>query len=146
MGNVSMKPKFIKKVFIRAQSADPSPPLGTVLGNLGVNTVSFCTTFNLATKTIPTYFLLKVTINIFENKTTSFLVNLPSTGYFLGLLKIDVTRKVRIADKIQDKIVSCIKINEVAKLAKFKFPFLSLKLAIFIIFGSVKAMNLTLIK
>lgn len=34
--------KYTKKIFIRAQSADPSPPLGTVLGNLGVQTSNFC--------------------------------------------------------------------------------------------------------
>jgi ribosomal protein L11 len=37
-----MGSKYIKKIFIRAASADPSPPLGTVLGNLGVQTTLFC--------------------------------------------------------------------------------------------------------
>jgi len=98
----------IKAIFIRANMADPSPPLGTVLGNLGVNTVLFCTAFNSLTKTLPNYFLLKVKIMIFENKTTSFEVDLPSTGYILSLLKIEKILKVLIAGKIQDKIIYCI--------------------------------------
>lgn len=67
--------KHVKKIYLRAQSADPAPPLGTVLGNLGVNTNTFCTAFNLFTKQLPAYFSLKVTIYIFENRTTLFLLH-----------------------------------------------------------------------
>lgn len=40
-------------LFLRAQSVDSGPPLGTILGNLGVNTVKFCKDFNEFTKDIP---------------------------------------------------------------------------------------------
>lgn len=33
--------KHIKKIYISSQSADPSPPLGTILGNLGVIQILF---------------------------------------------------------------------------------------------------------
>jgi ribosomal protein L11 len=33
--------KHIKKIYLRSQSADPAPPLGTVLGNLGVIQILF---------------------------------------------------------------------------------------------------------
>jgi ribosomal protein L11 len=121
-----LAPKYIKKIFIRAQSADPSPPLGTVLGNLGVTTSNFCTSFNLFTKQLPLYFLLKVTISIFENKSTSFTVDLPSTGYFLTLLKFDHVIKVRVFDRLHDKTIQCIKLGELLKLARLKFPNLPL--------------------
>ena len=44
--------KDFKKVsiYLRAQMAESGPPLGTVLGNLGVNTVKFCKEFNDFTK------------------------------------------------------------------------------------------------
>ena len=29
-------------LFVRSQMADSGPPLGTVLGNLGINAVKFC--------------------------------------------------------------------------------------------------------
>jgi len=89
-----LKPAYIKKITIRAQGADPAPPLGTVLGNLGVNTVSFCTAFNLFTKNIPTYFLLKTTIFIYDNRSTSFTIKAPSTGYFLSLLRFEKLLKI----------------------------------------------------
>lgn len=139
-------PKYIKKIFIHAQSADPSPPLGTVLGNLGVTTSNFCTSFNLFTKQLPVYFLLKVTISIFENKSTTFTVDLPSTGYFLSLLKFNHIIKVRVFDRLHDKTIQCVKLVELLKLARLKFPQLPLDQSFFIIWGSVKAMNLYVIR
>jgi ribosomal protein L11 len=102
--------KYIKKIFIRAASADPSPPLGTVLGNLGVQTTIFCNSFNLFTKSLPVYLLLKVTISIYDNKSTTFTIELPSTGYFLSLLKFEKIIKIQVFDRYQDKNISCIKV------------------------------------
>jgi large subunit ribosomal protein L11 len=88
--------KYLKRILIISQKADPSPPLGTVLGNLGVNTTAFCKEFNSFTKELPDYFLLKVFIKIYDNRSIKFSVKLPTTGYILNLLKIeqDMTKKV----------------------------------------------------
>lgn len=63
---IDLNYRFKKQNFIQSQKADPSPPLGTVLGNLGVNTVNFCTKFNSFTEKLPFYFLLKVLIYIYD--------------------------------------------------------------------------------
>jgi hypothetical protein len=76
---------------------------------------------------------LKVTIFIFDNKSTTFTIDLPSTGYFLSLLKFEKIIKIQIADRYQDKTIFCIKLSEVLKLAIFKFPYLSLDKAILIL-------------
>lgn len=72
--------KHIKKIYILSQKADPAPPLGTVLGNLGVNTSNSCTQFNAYTKNLPTYFKLSVLINIFENRNFEFFISPPALG------------------------------------------------------------------
>ena len=77
----------LKILSIRSQFADPSPPLRTILGNLGVNTISFCNSFNTYTKNLPDYFTLKVLINISINRTFTFQIFLPSMGSILNLLK-----------------------------------------------------------
>jgi ribosomal protein L11 len=41
-----MEAKYIINIIIRSKSAESGPPLGTVLGNLGVNTVKFVKEFN----------------------------------------------------------------------------------------------------
>lgn len=50
------------EVFLKAKSADPGPPLGTVLGNLGVNTLNFCKDFNNFTNNLESYFVIKTQI------------------------------------------------------------------------------------
>jgi large subunit ribosomal protein L11 len=137
--------KHIKKIYIMSQSADPSPPLGTVLGNLGVNTNTFCTSFNSFTKNLPNYFSLKVIIYVLENRTTSFAVSLSSIGYILTLLKFAKSIKVRVFDRVHDKIFFCVTVFSLLKLAKFKFPHSSLKKSFPVVLGSVKSMNLRLV-
>lgn len=139
-------PKHIKNIFLRSQSAEPAPPLGTILGNLGVNTTTFCTNFNLFTKNIPIYFLLKVKISIYENRSTSFVIDLPSTCYFLNLLKFEKIIKVWVFDRFNDKTIWCVKLYEILKLTKLKFPELPLNQSFFIILGSIKSMNIYILK
>jgi len=45
-----LEAKFIKKCYLMSHNAEPIPPLGTILGNLGVNTMKFCEEFNFFTK------------------------------------------------------------------------------------------------
>jgi large subunit ribosomal protein L11 len=78
----SIDPNYKKSVqfFINAQEASPGPPVGTVLGNTGINTAKFADAFNTYTSGLPTYFALKVTVYIYENASFAFEVNSPSTG------------------------------------------------------------------
>jgi len=137
--------KYTKKLYVLSQGAEPSPPLGTVLGNLGVNTNTFCTSFNTFTKNLPSYLSLKVTIYILENRATSFVVQLPSVGYILGLLKFKKSIKLRSVGGSPEKTVFCVKVYSLLKLAKLKFPYNDLKKSLSIILGCVKSMNLTVV-
>lgn len=137
--------KLIKKNFIFAGIADPAPPLGTVLGNVGVNTTNFCNQFNIYTKNLPSYFRLKVEIKILVNNNCLFSVQAPSTSYFLNMLKFDKMIKVRVHDRFNEKTISCIGITQLVKLAQFKFEQLSLHQAMRIIQGTLKSMNIMII-
>jgi len=70
-------------IYIRANTAESGPPLGTTLGNIGVNTIKFCKEFNEYTKDLPSYFLLKVNIFIKKNKFFKFKVNFPFIRFFI---------------------------------------------------------------
>ena len=106
-------------LFIKAQSAESGPPLGTILGNLGVNTVKFCKDFNEFTKDLPNYFKLYVNIFINENKSFTYNVKLPPVGYLLFLLK--KTKDIILNNgTIEQK--NFISISDLFKLAKFKHP------------------------
>lgn len=134
--------KHVIDVYLRAASADSGPPLGTILGNLGINTSKFCKDFNEFTKNLPTYFIVRVRIFIFENRTFSFMVLAPSTTYLINILKFQKTIEVWNFDRLNKKIISCIKLEDLLKLSIFKFSHLNIKAALFIIWSTVYSCGL----
>ena len=134
-----MDTKFKIIIYIRANSAEAGPPLGTTLGNIGVNALKFCKEFNEFTQELPTYFLLKVEINIIENKSYSFIISLPSIGYFISLLK-----KEEVFKDINGYIYTILYIDsdDIFKLAKFILPKYPLQLAMKIVSGTLLSGNI----
>jgi len=114
--------KYIKTCYLLSNSVEPVPPIGTILGNLGVNTVKFCEEFNKKTENLPKYFLVKTEIYITENRTFKFKIKLPTICTFINLLKFERTIKIKVHDRYNDKIINCIKLKDVIQLALFKFP------------------------
>lgn len=55
--------KFLS-FFLKANSATVSPPLSSILGNLGLNTSNFCKEFNKLTEDLAVYLVLKVYIKV----------------------------------------------------------------------------------
>jgi ribosomal protein L11 len=107
-------------ITLNSQSAEAAPPLGTVLGNLGVNAIKFSKDFNEFTKDLPSYLKLRVEIFVYENKSVTFSTRMPTTGFILSLLR----------DYSSDNSIS---LDEVVKLAKFKLPYLPLEKSVPII-------------
>lgn len=138
---MSSELKHKVSIYIFANSAESGPPLGTVLGNLGVNTVKFCKEFNEFTNGLPSYFLLGVSISIFEDRTYKFSITLPPIGYIISLLKFERTIKKNGRDAIEH----CIYVDDIIKLALFKFPNYSMKRSFSIVLGTVKSAGLSVI-
>lgn len=126
-------------LYIKAGQAESGPPLGTILGNIGVQTVKFCKEFNDFTKDLPSYFILKVKIFILENKNFTFTVEMPSVGYIISLLKKEEKIKKKNGE---DALLYYIKFEDLVKLAKFKFPNFTLSRSIKIIKGSLYSSNI----
>ncbi len=138
---MSSELKHFITIYVYSNNAEAGPPLGTVLGNLGVNAVKFCKEFNEFTSELPSYFLLGVSISIFEDRSYKFFVKSPSIGYIISLLKFE-----RIVKKNgRDFTEHCVFFDDMIKLALFKFPNYSVKRSFPIILGTVKSSNLTVI-
>ena len=138
--NISLdKLKHKLVLFIYAGSAESGPPLGTVLGNLGVNTVKFCKQFNEYTEKLPTYLKLRVTVYVFDNLSFDFSIQAPSTGHLISSVKIERT----IGSS--SKKLSYVTLEDMLKLSLFKFPEKSLKESFPIIWGTVKSSKLNIL-
>lgn len=129
-----MKQQTILTLYIRAGKAITGPPLGTILGNIGVATVKFVKEFNEFTNALPDYFLLGVRIVVSENKSFTFTVKMPSVGFILSLLK-----KEEIIKDIHGITTTThyILLEDFIKLCKFKFPAYDLKKAAKMLHGTL---------
>jgi large subunit ribosomal protein L11 len=129
-------------IYILAQGADAAPPLGTVLGNLGVNSITFCKDFNTATADLPNYFTLSVRILVFSNKSYKFSIEGLPLSPLLNLLAFE--RKALVKSK--SILQRCISKQNAIQLAMFALPQLPLEKSFPIILGTVKACGLTVVK
>ncbi|HIH2763664.1 MAG TPA: 50S ribosomal protein L11 [Candidatus Azoamicus sp.] len=81
------------KVMLKAQEANPSPPVGPVLGSKGVNIMKFCNEFNSKSKEIKMLekgTLVSVLINVYSDKSFDFIIKYTPTSVLLkSLVKID---------------------------------------------------------
>lgn len=137
--------KYCKKCFLISQKAEALPPLGTILGNIGVNTIKFCDEFNSKTINLPNYITLKVIIYIYENKTFKFSIEKPSISHLMNILKF--VKKVKIFNKnyLIEQNLYCIHLKDLVQLAIFKFPNENLKKIVPILWGTAKSIGLFIV-
>ena len=64
------------KLQIAATKANPSPPVGTALGQQGVNIMEFCKAFNEKTKDMDGY-NIPVVITVYADKSFTFITKQP---------------------------------------------------------------------
>ena len=62
----------ILKLQIPAGAANPSPPVGPALGQVGVNIMDFCNAFNAETQSMEKGLPLPVVITVYEDKSFTF--------------------------------------------------------------------------
>ena len=132
--------KIVKlELYIKANGAESGPPLGTTLGNIGVNTIKFCKEFNDYTQDLPNYFLLKVNITVNENRSFIFSINLPSIGFLISLLKKE---EILIDSSGTNYSIYYIILEDFLKLCKFIFPNYRLEDSSKIVKGTLLSSNI----
>src|SRR5207244_1762586 len=72
----------VVKLEIRAGQATPAPPVGTALGQHGVNIMEFCRQYNEATQD-QTGQVIPVELTIYEDRTFSFVTKQPPAAELL---------------------------------------------------------------
>jgi len=70
------------KLQLPAGQANPAPPVGTALGQHGVNIMGFCKEFNAATKE-QAGLIIPVVISVFQDKSFTFILKSPPAAVLL---------------------------------------------------------------
>src|SRR5207247_4881325 len=76
------KVQAVVKLQIRAGQAPPAPPVGTALGQHGVNIMEFCRQYNEATQAQMGQ-VVPVELTIYEDRTFSFITKQPPAAELL---------------------------------------------------------------
>lgn len=132
--------KTILKLEIKGAQADPSPPLGPILGQNGINIGEFVKRFNEMTKDKAGY-LLNTEVIIYDDRSFDIKVKTPKTSDLIKkMAKIE-----KGAKQTKRETVAKLRKSQLLEIAKIKLPDLNtndLQKAVKIIEGTAKNMGI----
>ena len=131
----------VVRLQIPAGKANPSPPVGPALGQVGLNIMEFCNAFNAKTAEAEPGILIPVVINVYRDKTFTFITKTPPASTLLrkaaGIAKGSGQPNTEKVGKINQK--------QLEEIATIKAPDLNsneMEAAMKIIAGTAKSMGL----
>ena len=71
------------KLQVKAQEANPSPPVGPALGQHGVNIMEFCKAFNAQTQAVEKGLPIPVVITVYSDRSFTFVMKTPPASILL---------------------------------------------------------------
>jgi len=142
-----MEKEIIKtfSIFLRSGKVEAGPPLSTILGNFGINTVKFVKEYNEFTKELPDYFLLVVIINVYNDKSYNFFLQEPSISLLLRLLSFNKDFLVKGSGGYRPFKYNVITLYDVYLISFFKFGYCD-DFTLRKIIGTIQSMDLNVIK
>ena len=128
------------KLQVPACKANPSPPIGPALGQLGLNIMEFCKAFNAQTQGMEPGLPLPVVITAFADKSFTFIIKTPpATTLIKKSIKLDKGSPVPNKQKV-GKITRA-QLEEIAKTKMKDMNAASIDAAVRTIAGSARSMG-----
>ena len=130
------------KINIPAGKATPAPPVGTVLGPVGINRGDFCTKYNDATRD-KMGDVLPVVISVYADKSFDFVIKTPPASF---LLKKYAKIQKGGANGSKDSVATITK-DQLREIAEIKLPDLNaydVEAAMKIVAGTAKNMGINI--
>ncbi len=112
---MAKKVSRVIKLQIPAGRANPSPPVGTVLGPAGVNLMDFCNKYNEATKD-KMGDIIPVEITVYEDKSFTFVLKTPPVS---DLLK-KAANITKGSTKGKKEVIAKVSKEDIKKIAEIK--------------------------
>jgi large subunit ribosomal protein L11 len=137
---VAKKIKAIIKLQIPAGKANPAPPVGSALGQHGVNIMAFCKEYNERTAS-QAGSIIPAEITIFEDRSFTFITKMPPAA---DLLKKALGIEKGSGDSGREKIgkLSREKLREIAQIKAKDLSATSIEGAERIIEGTARSMGI----
>lgn len=142
-----MLKKIIKKIKIekiKGGLANPSPPIGPILGSSGVNIMDFCKKFNFRTQEKKGQ-ICPVLITVYEDKSFDFIIKNPPVSIQL-LNAANIKKGSKEPNKIK---VGKVTWNHVVNISNSKildFNCYKIESAISMVLGTARSMGIEIIK
>jgi large subunit ribosomal protein L11 len=138
---VAKKIQAYIKLQVKAQEANPSPPVGPALGQRGVNIMEFCKAFNAQTQNVEKGLPLPVVITVYSDRSFTFVTKTPPATI---LLKKAVGIQSGSGRPNTEKVgtVTRDQLEEIAKMKEPDLTAASLEAAVRTIAGSARSMGL----
>ena len=131
----------VVRLQIPAGQANPSPPVGPALGQVGLNIMEFCNAFNAKTADAEPGILIPVVINVYSNKTFTFVTKTPPASTLLkkvaGITKGSGEPNIEKVGKINQK-----QLKEIAEIKGPDLNAIEIEAAMKIIAGTARSMGL----
>jgi len=137
---VAKKVKAIIKLQIPAGQANPAPPVGSALGQHGVNIMAFCKEYNERTSTQGGS-IIPVEITVFDDRSFTFITKTPPTT---DLLKKALDMEKGSGDAGREKVgkLSRDKLREIAQFKAKDLNAVDIEGAERIIEGTARSMGI----
>jgi large subunit ribosomal protein L11 len=137
------------KLQVKAQQANPSPPVGPALGQRGINIMAFVKEFNARTAEIEAGAPVPVVITYYGDKSFSLELKTPPASFFLkkaaGLKPVGKRNRPKASTKPGKEVAGTVTLAQVREIATAKMKDLnaiSVEAAMQTIMGSAKSMGI----
>ena len=137
------------KLQVKAQQANPSPPVGPALGQRGINIMAFVKEFNARTTDIEAGAPVPVVITYYGDKSFSLEFKTPPASFFLkkaaGLKPVGKRNRPKASMKPGKEVAGSVTLAQVREIATAKMKDLnavSAEAAMQTIMGSAKSMGI----
>ncbi len=134
------------KLQVKAQQANPSPPVGPALGQRGLNIMAFVKEFNAKSADLPAGTPTPVIITYYQDKSFSLELKTPPASFLIkqaaGLPQVGKRNRAKGSAKPGREVAGTITAAQVRKIAETKMKDLnanSVEAAMQIILGSAKS-------
>ncbi|MCG6886870.1 MAG: 50S ribosomal protein L11 [Proteobacteria bacterium] len=129
------------KLQVRAQDANPSPPVGPALGQHGVNIMEFCKAFNAQTQSVEKGMPLPVVITVYSDRSFTFVTKTPPASVLLKKAA-GIQKGSGIPNRDKVGTVSRAQLEEIAKTKEPDLTAGDLDAAVRTIAGSARSMGI----